>query len=139
MYYKKYGELPRIPNEKSSSNNPVKCEYSNQLDKLESIDRLEKENLMETRKNLSCVKSENILTTQDNNELVADKTSPKFVQPAFINQVRCFGMLFLINDTKKIIYNIRKESSFDFFQYIIQKNNNQINSIEIFLLGQPVI
>jgi len=86
MYYKKYGELPRIPNEKSSSNNPVKCEYSNQLDKLESIDRLEKENLMETKKNLSSVKSENILTTQDNNELVANKTSPKFVQPAFINQ-----------------------------------------------------
>jgi hypothetical protein len=41
MYYKKYGELPRILNEKSHA--PIKCEFSNQLDKLESMERREKE------------------------------------------------------------------------------------------------
>lgn len=45
MYYKKYGELPRIPNAKSETNTPEVCEFTNQLVKLESDSRNERENL----------------------------------------------------------------------------------------------
>lgn len=41
MYYKKYGELPRIPNAKSESIVSDICEITNHLDKLESENMLE--------------------------------------------------------------------------------------------------
>ncbi len=41
MYYKKYGELPRIPNTKSENQFlSNECEFTNQLDKLESDNRI---------------------------------------------------------------------------------------------------
>jgi len=41
MYYKKYGELPRIPNTKSEPIVSDICEVTNQLDKLESESMME--------------------------------------------------------------------------------------------------
>lgn len=62
MYYKKYGELPRIPNAKSE---PIKsgiCEFINELDRLESENALEllNENLRKTKAEEELIKNTEI-------------------------------------------------------------------------------
>ena len=63
MYYKKYGELPRIPNTKSEHFLSNVCEFTNQLDKLESDNR--NANEISLKKSVSAAAKEESLKSDE--------------------------------------------------------------------------